>query len=98
MKEFEDAIRDLRIDCSDGRIKTCLQKQVNLLQAISRRCPGVTSATLGAICNEIATWPHDKVKEAMKSLYIFASDYPGIRQIETFRHRGWIPADVREVR
>src|SRR3990172_11450832 len=79
MKEFEDAIRDLRTDCSDGRIKTCIQKQVNLLEAMGRQCPGVTGTTLGVICNEVGTWPHEKVKEAMKSLYGFASDYPGIR-------------------
>jgi hypothetical protein len=79
MKEFENAIRDLRTDCSDGRIKTCIQKQMNLLEAIGRECAGVTGTTLGTICNQIGTWPHEKVKEAMKSLYGFASDYPGIR-------------------
>lgn len=79
MKEFENAVRDLRHDCSDGRIKTCIQKQVNLLEAIGRTTPGVTGATLGAICNQVGTWPHDKLKEAMKDLYGFASDYPGIR-------------------
>ena len=40
MKEFENAVRDLRHDCSDGRIKTCIQKQVNLLEAIGRTVPG----------------------------------------------------------
>lgn len=79
MKEFENAVRDLRHGCSDGRIKTCIQKQVNLLEAIGRTAPGVTGATLGAICNQVGTWPHDKLKEAMKDLYGFASDYPGIR-------------------
>lgn len=79
MKEFENAVRDLRHDCSDGRIKTCIQKQVNLLEAIGRTAPGVTGTTLGAICNQVGTWPHDKLKEAMKDLYAFASDYPGIR-------------------
>lgn len=79
MKEFENAVRDLRHDCSDGRIKTCIQKQVNLLEAIGRTAPGVTGATLGAICNQVGTWPHDKLKESMKDLYGFASDYPGIR-------------------
>ena len=79
MKEFENAVRDLRHDCSDGRIKTCIQKQVNLLEAIGRTAPGVTGATLGAICNQVGTWPHDKLKEAMKDLYGFACDYPGIR-------------------
>jgi hypothetical protein len=79
MKEFENAVRDLRHDCSDGRVKTCIQKQVNLLEAIGRTAPGVTSTTLGAMCNQIDTWPHDKLKDAMKNLYGFASDYPGIR-------------------
>lgn len=79
MKDFENAVRDLRHDCSDGRIKTCIQKQVNLLEAIGRTAPGVTGTTLGAICNQVGTWPHDKLKDAMKDLYGFASDYPGIR-------------------
>jgi len=79
MKDFENAVRDLRTDSSDGRIKTCIQKQVNLLEAIGRIFPGVTGTTLGAICNEVGTWPHEKIKEAMKDLYVFASDYPGIR-------------------
>lgn len=79
MKEFENAVRDLRHDCSDGRIKTCIQKQVNLLEAIGRTAPGVTGTTLGAICNQVGTWPHDKLKDAMKDLYGFASAYPGIR-------------------
>jgi len=79
MKEFENAVRDLRHDSSDGRIKTCIQKQVNLLEALGRAFPGVTGTTLGAICDQVGTWPHAKLKDAMKNLYGFASDYPGIR-------------------
>jgi hypothetical protein len=79
MKDFEDAVRDLRHDGSDRRIKTCIQKQVNLLEALGRACPGVTGMTLGAICDQVGTWPHEKLKAAMKNLYGFASDYPGIR-------------------
>jgi hypothetical protein len=79
MKEFENAVRDLRHDCSDGRIKTCIQKQVNLVEAIGRSSPGVTGTTLGKICDQVGTWPHEKLKAAMKDLYGFASDYPGIR-------------------
>ena len=79
MKEFEDAVRDLRQDCSDGRIKTCIQKQVNLLEAIGRMTPGVTESELGGICNQVTTWPHSAIKAALKNLYGFASDYPGIR-------------------
>ena len=79
MLEFEDAVRDLRADASAGRIKTCIQKQVNLLEALGRRCPGVTENTLGRICGQVGTWPHAKLRDAMKNIYGFASDYPGIR-------------------
>jgi hypothetical protein len=79
MRDFENAVRDLHQDCSDSRIKTCIQKQVNLLEAIGRAFPGVTGTTLGAICDQVGTWPHEKLKAAMKDLYGFASDYPGIR-------------------
>ena len=79
LNEFEEAVCDLRDDSSEGRIKTCIQKQVNLLEALGCTLPGVTKNTLGDICNEVGTWPHNNVKEAVKSIYRFASDYPGIR-------------------
>jgi hypothetical protein len=83
MRDFESSIRDLRTDCSETRIKTCIQKQVNLLEALGRACPGVTNTTLGAICDQVGTWPHHKIRDSMKSLYGFASDYPGIRHSGT---------------
>lgn len=79
MKEFENAVRDLRHDCSDGRIKTCIQKQVNLLEAIGRTTPGITEGELSGICNQVNTWPHSAIKASLKNLYGFACDYPGIR-------------------
>jgi len=79
MKDFENAIRDLRTDCSDGRIKTCIQKQVNLLEALGAAFPGVTETELGGMCNQIGTWPHGAIKASLKNLYGFASNYPGIR-------------------
>jgi hypothetical protein len=86
MKDFESAVRDLRHESSDGRIKTCIQKQVNLLEALGQMFPGVTKDTLGAMCDEINTWPHNKVKEAMTSLYKFTCNYPGIRHAGTPRN------------
>jgi hypothetical protein len=84
MGDFEDSVRDLRSDSSPNRIKTCIQKQVNLLEAIAQLCPAITENTLGRICDQLGglpntVWPHDKVRDAMKNLYGFASDYPGIR-------------------
>jgi hypothetical protein len=79
MKDFENALRDLRTDSSDARIRICIQKEVILLEALGQNCPGVTEDTLGAICNQIRTWPHVKVQEAIKNLYRFTNNYPGIR-------------------
>ena len=42
-----------------GSIKTCIQKQVNLLEAIGSAFPGVKRKTLGAICDQVGnSWPH----------------------------------------
>ena len=79
MKDYEDAVRDLRFGSSDGRIKTCIGKQFMLLEAIGAVDPNVTKPTLGGMCEELTSWPHATLKEALKKLYGFASDYPGIR-------------------
>jgi hypothetical protein len=75
----ENAVRDLRHDCSDGRIKTCIVKQINLIEAMAKKGPGVTEQELSGMCNQIALWPHGAIKASLKSLYGFACDYPGIR-------------------
>jgi hypothetical protein len=79
MKDFEDAVRDLRYGCTDGRIKTCIGKQFMLLEAIGAIAPGVTKGTLGDMCDEVGSWPHAAIRESLKKLYGFASNYPGIR-------------------
>ena len=79
MKEYEDAVRDLRFGSTDGRIKTCIGKQFILLEAIGAHDPDVTKNTLGDMCEQLNSWPHATIKEALKKLYGFASDYPGIR-------------------
>lgn len=79
MKEYEDAVRDLRFGCTDGRIKTCIGKQFMLLEAIGALDRSVTKKTLGDMCDQLTSWPHATVKESLKKLYGFASDYPGIR-------------------
>jgi hypothetical protein len=78
LMEFENSLRDLRSDLSQDRIKTCLHKQFNLLEAIGRTSPGVTQQTLGDICGQISSWPHATVRDALKRLYGFRSDYPGL--------------------
>ena len=78
LTEFEEAFRDLKTGLSQARIKTCLQKQFNLLEAVGRTSPGVTNRTLGDMCGQINSWPHATVRESLKRLYGFRSDYPGL--------------------
>lgn len=77
--EFEDALRDLTAEQTPNRIKTCIAKQTNFLEAIGQIAPNVTGNTLGQICDQVDTWPHERIKESMKKMYGFASNYPGIR-------------------
>lgn len=91
MNDFESSLLDLRVDDSANQIKTCIQKQVNLLEALGGQLPTVTSNTLGQICNQANTWPHYQIKDAIKALYGFACDYPGIR------HGGTAANKIREL-
>lgn len=96
MKEYEESVQDLRIDCSERRIKTCIQKQINLLEALGRTYPKVKRKTLGAIANQIASWPHEEVRTALQSLYGFTCDYPGIRHGGT-RENAMRAIDMRDM-
>ncbi len=89
--EFEDALRDLTAEQTPTRIKTCIAKQTNFLEAIGQIAPNVTGNTLGQICDQVGTWPHDRIKDSMKNMYGFASNYPGIR------HGGTAANQIREI-
>ena len=91
MNDFEETIRDLKADASPGRIKACIHRQMNLLEALAQRCPNVTAQSLGVMCDQVGSWPHATIKEAMKKLYGFSSDYPGIR------HAGNPAGALREI-
>jgi hypothetical protein len=75
--EFEEAYRDLKMGRTEARLKTCLLRQFNLLEALGRAYPGVTAQTLGAMCDQL-NWPHSTIREVGKKLYGFRSDYPGL--------------------
>lgn len=79
LDEFDEALRELRDEISEGRIKTVIQKQINVLEAVGASCVSVRSGQLGAMCSEVRNWPHNAVRNALSNLYGFASDYPGIR-------------------
>lgn len=79
MRDFESSVRDLRRDSSETKIKTCTAKQTNLLEGLCSTHSLVTKTTLGGMCDQVETWPHESLKEAMKAIYKFACNYPGIR-------------------
>ena len=91
MGDFEESFRDLKAGATPARIKACISRQANLLEAIGQIAPNVTGNTLGAICDQVGTWPHDKLKESVKCMYKFSSDYPGIR------HGGAPASQLREI-
>lgn len=78
-RAHEEAVRDLRLGATEERIKTCISKQFMLLEAIASVAGGAGGQTLGDMCGQLTTWPHATIKESLKRLYGFASDYPGIR-------------------
>jgi len=78
MQDFEDAICDLRINHSETRIKTCIHKQIMLLEALGSKHTGKNGQTLGSICNK-DIFPHSSLQQGLSQIYGFASNYPGIR-------------------
>lgn len=91
MGDFEEAFRDLKGGGTPARIKACISRQANLLEAIGQIAPNVTGNTLGAICDQVGTWPHDKLKESIKCIDKFSNEFPGIR------HAGTPATQIREI-
>lgn len=63
-------------------LKTCIAKASNYLEGLASATRGVPS-TLGRLCDQLTDWPHDKVRDGVKNLYKFCSDYPGVRHAAT---------------
>jgi hypothetical protein len=77
--EFEHAFGALTRSHSEPDMKTCIQKAAMLVEAIASVYPNAQGGSLGELCDSIKCWPHTSIKDAMKKLYGFCSDYPGIR-------------------
>lgn len=87
LTDFEKAFDRYARTQDPTDLKTCIAKASNYAEGLASVTRG-TAGTLGALCDQLTDWPHDKVREALKSLYKYCSDYPGIR------HAG-DPAGVR---
>jgi len=59
-------------------LRVSIARASNYLEGVASATRGA-AGTLGSLCDQLTDWPHDKIKEAVKNLYGFCSDYPGIR-------------------
>lgn len=89
MKDFEHSFYAVSRSHVEADMKTCIAKACMLVEGLGAAHPSSTKSTLGAICGEIPCWPHSSLQEAVKNIYKFCCDYPGIR------HSGTSSAQLR---
>ena len=78
LTDFEKAFDRYARTQDPTDLKTCIAKVSNYAEGLASATRGAPG-TLGALCDQLTDWPHDKVRDALKNLYKFCSDYPGIR-------------------
>jgi hypothetical protein len=76
--DFEKAFdRYVRTE-DETDLKTCIGNASKYVEGLAVVTCG-KSGSLGDLCKEIDEWPHGAVQAALRNLYGFCSDYPGIR-------------------
>lgn len=88
---FEHALAECLEEPVESRIKTAIQKQVNVLEALGSQHRLVSGNTLGLMLEQVGSWPHASLCDAAKQVCKFACDYPGIR------HGGGFDSSLREL-
>lgn len=78
LEDFEKAFDKYARTEDESDLRTCLAKASNYAEGLGSATYGAPS-TLGKLCNELSEWPHDKLRDALKNVYHFVCDYPGIR-------------------
>lgn len=79
LNSFEQALADCLAEPGETRIKTVIQKQVNVLEAFGAAHSGTSKMSLGTMFKSIGDWPHDSLADSARELYTFTNSYPGIR-------------------
>jgi len=79
MADFEHSFGAFARSRRTSNLKTCIAKASNYAEGVAAKSLNVDRGTLGRLCDDLQCWPHDDVKESLKKLYGFCSDYPGIR-------------------
>ena len=79
LRDFKEALQDLRLGPTEGRISNCVMKQLMLLEAVASASGEATGPDLATLCRALDHWPHPAVRKSLLNLYGFASDFPGVR-------------------
>src|SRR5262249_934962 len=79
----------------EADMKTCIQKAAMLVEALASVRPDARGNNFGALCNSVQCWPNPLVREAVKKLYEFSSDFPGIRH-NIVRRNAPRPLEIRD--
>jgi hypothetical protein len=90
MGDFEQAFGAYVRSKQPHDLRTCILKATMYAEGVAGKAHG-QNGTLGALCDQLTCWPHVTVRDSLKKLYGFCSDYPGIR------HPGNPAAKLREL-
>jgi hypothetical protein len=79
MTDFEISFSDFVRTRAQRDLRTSLARASNYAEGIASVALNTPGGTLGHMCNQLAVWPHIAIRDAVKNLYQFCSDYPAIR-------------------
>lgn len=79
MNEFEIAFSNFVRTRAQRDLTLSIMRASNYAEGIALASLNQQQGTFGQMCDQLAVWPHPYMKEAIKKLYHFCSDYPGIR-------------------
>lgn len=84
MTDFEISFSEFARTRTQRDLGTSLAKASNYAEGIAAVTLNTPGGTLGQMCDSLVNlpyqaWPHSAVRDAVKNLYRFCSDYPSIR-------------------
>lgn len=78
LADFEHAFDIYARSQNVADLRRCIATASNYAEGLACATHG-QPGTLGALCNQLTDWPHERMKESLQKLYAFCSDYPNIR-------------------
>jgi hypothetical protein len=84
MTDFEASFSDFVLTKAQRDLRLSLARASNYAEGLAALTLNLPGGTLGIMCNQLTNapysiWPHEALRDAVKDLYRFCSDYPAIR-------------------